>query len=82
MGLLQGMEVEGKVLILTHGVEHNLYLSARNLPGVEVRRFGGESTHDVLWARTIVIERSALDGGDSSIEAVEAESAEEGEADA
>jgi large subunit ribosomal protein L4 len=51
----------GKVLILTNGTNERLHLSARNVPSLSVLRFGDESVYDVLWAETIVIERSALD---------------------
>ncbi len=51
----------GNVLFLTDGHQPNLYLSARNLPGVEVQAFGNESAYDVLWADTVVIEASALE---------------------
>jgi len=69
-----------KVLVLTDGVNENLYLSGRNLPNVEVRPFGNESAYEILWADTVVIERSALDGlaGDEAPAAV----AEEGGDDA
>ena len=56
----------GKVLLLTDGVKKNLYLSSRNLPAVSVMPFGEESVYDVLWAHTIVIERSALEASSSS----------------
>ena len=55
------LEVPGKVLILTDGTNQNLYLSARNLGDVSVLRFGDESVYDVLWAHTVVIERSAVE---------------------
>ena len=42
LGYLEGIGVEGKVLILTTGVNENLVLSARNVPGSEVMRFGEE----------------------------------------
>lgn len=64
LGLLDAMGVEGKVLILTDGKNDEVYLSARNLPHVSVRAFGTESVYDVLWAQTVVIERSAFDGTD------------------
>lgn len=62
-----------KVLVLTDGVNENLYLSGRNLPNVEVRPFGHESPYEILWADTVIIERSALDGlaGDAPAEASE-----------
>jgi large subunit ribosomal protein L4 len=58
---LKSIEAPGKILFLTEGQNQNLYLSARNLPGVEVRPFGEESAYDVLWATTVIIERGALE---------------------
>jgi large subunit ribosomal protein L4 len=51
-----------KVLLLTDGLNQNVYLSGRNLPEVEVQAFGSESVYDILWADAVVIEREALDG--------------------
>jgi large subunit ribosomal protein L4 len=51
-----------KVLILTDGLNENVYLSGRNMPNVYVQPFGDESVYEILWADTVVIERSALDG--------------------
>lgn len=66
--LFKAGEVEGKILLLTDGRNENVYLSARNLPHVTVMPFGEESVYDVLWAGTVVIERSAIDalGADSA----------------
>lgn len=60
-GLLGPLEIPGKVLLLTDGKNENVYLSARNLQDVSVLPFGDESVYDVLWAHTVVIERSALE---------------------
>ncbi len=60
-GFLSGAGTAGNVLFLTDAHQPNLYLSARNLPGVEVQVFGSESAYDVLWADTVVIEASALE---------------------
>jgi large subunit ribosomal protein L4 len=60
-GFLSPMEIPGKVLILTDGKNDNVYLSARNLKNVSVLAFGNESVYDVLWAHTVVIERSAVE---------------------
>ena len=60
-GLLGTIELGGKVLILTDGKNDNVYLSSRNLQNVSVLPFGDESVYDVLWAHTVVIERSAMD---------------------
>lgn len=68
--LFKAAEIDGKILLLTDGQNQNVYLSARNLPNVTVLPFGEESVYDVLWAGTVVIERSAID-------AVGAESADD-----
>lgn len=59
--LLKSVEAQGKVLVLTNGRNENVYLSARNIPDVNVLPLGEESVYDVLWARTVIIEMSALD---------------------
>ncbi len=58
---LDGIGVEGKVLILTDAPRENLLLSSRNLPFVRVMPFGEESAYDVLHAGTVLIERPALE---------------------
>jgi len=63
LGFLEAIEDAGKVLVLTDGKNENVYLSARNLQDVSVLPFGDESVYDVLWAHTVLIERSALDDG-------------------
>lgn len=62
VGFLGALELDGKTLILTDGKNENVYLSSRNLEQVQVLPFGNESVYDVLWANTVVIEKSALDG--------------------
>ncbi len=77
---LEQIETQGKVLILTDGIKENLVLSARNVAEIQVRPFGQESTYDILWAGTVVIERSALDGLTEGGPAIEQEPPEEEEA--
>ncbi len=67
--LLAAIEGEGKILFLTHGVNRELYLSGRNLPGVRVLPFGQESSFDVVWAGTVIIEEAALATIDGAAEA-------------
>jgi large subunit ribosomal protein L4 len=62
---LGAIQVQGKVLFLTEGMKQNVYLSARNLPNVEVRPFGEESAYDILWANTVIIERGALENAEA-----------------
>jgi large subunit ribosomal protein L4 len=50
-----------RVLVLTDGASRNVYLSARNLPNVEVMPFANASAYDVMVARQVVIEQAALD---------------------
>ena len=58
---------EGKVLVLTDGVNENVYLSSRNVADIEVRPFGEESAYDILWAGVLVIEKAALESAEPSI---------------
>ena len=71
IAFISAIGVPGKVLLLTDGVNKNLYLSSRNLPLVSVVPFGDESVYDVLWAHTVVIERSALETSSSLDESEE-----------
>ena len=59
--MLETTGAEGNTLVLTNGNNQNVWMSARNLEGVLVRPFGEESTYDVLWADTVIIEAPALD---------------------
>jgi large subunit ribosomal protein L4 len=56
-----GVRDAKRVLILTSGSNPNVYLSARNLPNVEVMPFAQASAYDVMVARQVVIEQPALD---------------------
>jgi len=51
---------EDKVLILTAEHRPAVYLSARNIPSIQVREFGNASVYDVLWADCVLIEEGAL----------------------
>jgi large subunit ribosomal protein L4 len=53
---------ERKVLVLTHGVSEALYLSARNLPRVDVLPYTDASAYDVLWAEVVLVEQPAFQG--------------------
>ncbi|TVP56932.1 MAG: 50S ribosomal protein L4 [Gemmatimonadales bacterium] len=67
---LETIGVEGKVLFLTDGLKRDLVLSTRNMPEVIVREFGSEAPYDILWAQTVLIERSALDALEAAPAAV------------
>ncbi|HYW09955.1 MAG TPA: 50S ribosomal protein L4 [Longimicrobium sp.] len=75
--LLGAMGVTGakRILVLTNGSQDIVYRSARNIPNVEVMPFAQASAYDVLRARQLVIEASALDtvrGGAATEEGIHA----------
>ena len=49
-----------KVLILTDGAKPNVYLSARNIPTVEILPYSDVSTYHILWSDVVMIEASAI----------------------
>jgi large subunit ribosomal protein L4 len=49
-----------KVLILTDGMKHNVFLSARNLQRTHVMPYADVSTYHVLWSDVVLIESNAL----------------------
>lgn len=49
-----------KVLILTDGVNRNVFLSGRNLPNVHVMPYGDTSAFHVLWSDVVLVESAAL----------------------
>jgi len=74
--LIKKLDAAGKkVLMLTAGDSHNLYLSGRNIPGVHVMRFADATAYEILWAQTVVVEIGALDEGAAKKEAKEASDA-------
>ena len=71
LGLLETLGVAGKkVLILTNGVNHNVYMSGRNLPTTHVMPFSDVSTYHLLWSDVVVVEGSAL-GAEARAETAE-----------
>lgn len=80
-GLLEKLGLTGdKVLILTAAYLPTLYLSARNIPDVEVRAFGTESAYDVLWADCVLIEeRALLESREAAVGSVPEASSEQGD---
>lgn len=68
-GLLDELGFEGEnVLILTRGTKRVVHLSGRNIPDVEVRPWGEASAYDILWAGRVIVERDALEGGETADE--------------
>jgi len=68
-----------KVLILSDGVNHNLYMSGRNLPRTHVLPYSDVSTYHLLWSDVVLVEASAFGTkvtGDDADETAEDESGE------
>jgi large subunit ribosomal protein L4 len=61
-----------RVLVLTDGNKETVFRSFRNLPNVEVLPFVQASAYDVMKARQVVIEASALNAGTPAEEVVNA----------
>ncbi len=49
-----------KVLVLTDGVNENVYLSGRNLPKVMVLPYSDVSAYHVMWSDVVMIEAPAI----------------------
>jgi large subunit ribosomal protein L4 len=61
VALLDSLKVgDKKVLILTDGVKHNVFLSGRNLPSAHVMPYSDVSTYHLLWSDVVLIESSAI----------------------
>jgi large subunit ribosomal protein L4 len=74
LGLLGKMGVADakRVLVLTDGNNETVFRSFRNLPNVEVLPFAQASAYDVMKARQLVIEASALQSAAPAEEVVHA----------
>ena len=57
---LEAVNVDGKAVIVTPAVDHNVYYSARNLPGVLTTPAAQLSVYDILNARFLVVDRAGL----------------------
>jgi large subunit ribosomal protein L4 len=74
--LLVTLGVNGKkVLILTNGVNTNVYMSGRNLPSTHVMPYSDVSTYHILWSDVVIVESSALGAAVSDEAAEETEAA-------
>lgn len=61
--LLEKLGLAGQsVLVLTAEANPHIYLSARNIPGVEVQRYRDVSAYEVLRADALVVEEAAIGG--------------------
>jgi len=61
IGVLKALELKGTALIVAHGVDKNLTLASRNLPGVELTTSELLHTYDVLRSDKLVFTRTAFE---------------------
>ena len=67
-GLLGKLGFAGQnVLVLTHGVNRNAYLSGRNLPQVQVLPFSDVAPYDVMWSEQLIVEEGAFTGREAEV---------------
>ena len=61
IALLDRLDLVGqKVLILTNGLNQNVYLSSRNIPDVQVMPYGDVSAYHLLWSDVVLVEGGAI----------------------
>jgi large subunit ribosomal protein L4 len=61
VGFLDALELTGTTLVVSHGVDKNLLLAARNVPGVELTTGDSLNTYEVLRSDKIVFTRGAFE---------------------
>lgn len=59
--LLEALKLSGKkVMIVTSDTDKNIYISARNIPGVSVFEANKPTTYDIMNADVILFQKSAI----------------------
>jgi len=67
--LLTALKLDGKkVLLLTPENDRNIFISARNIPGVNVLEASKPSTYEIMKADVVVFQESAISVLENSIE--------------
>jgi large subunit ribosomal protein L4 len=61
ISVLAALELKGTTLVVSHGVDKNLLLASRNVPGVELTTGDSLNTYDVLRSDKIVFTRGAFE---------------------
>ena len=59
--VLKGLSINAKTLVVTDGLDENVALSARNIPGVTVVQADGISVLDVIGHDKLVMTKSAVE---------------------
>jgi large subunit ribosomal protein L4 len=61
ISVLDALELTGTTLVVSHGVDKNLTLAARNVPGVELATSDSLNTYEVLRSDKVVFTRGAFE---------------------
>src|SRR5271154_1149159 len=61
ISFLAALELTGTTLVVSHGVDKNLMLASRNVPGVELTTADSLNTYDVLRSDKLVFTRGAFE---------------------
>lgn len=60
VALLKNLKIDRKALFITAGPDKNVYLSARNLPGISVTFSGSVNVYDILLHDKLIIVKDAV----------------------
>ena len=62
LNILQALGVSnGKSLLVTAELDHNVALSARNLPDVKISKAADLNTYEMLWASNLIISEESIE---------------------
>ena len=61
LGVLAALQLQGTTLFVSHGVDKNLLLASRNVPGVELTTGDSLNTYQVLRSDKLVFTRGAFE---------------------
>ncbi len=61
IGVLNALQLQGTTLVVSHGVDKNLLLASRNVPGVELATGDSLNTYQVLRSDKLVFTRGAFE---------------------
>jgi large subunit ribosomal protein L4 len=59
-GILTNLQIQGKSLMLTAGLNKNVYLSSRNLPKAAVQEVGGANTFEIINADVLILSEKSV----------------------
>jgi large subunit ribosomal protein L4 len=58
--ILSNLQIQGKSLMLTAGIDKNVYLSSRNLPKAVVQEVSGANTYEIINADVLILSEKCV----------------------